>query len=159
MYYSNDTTSVDHICHRWLTGTLAHWLTGSLHCLLSGTLAGPHCLLSGHCVAGPHCLLSGHCVAGPHCLLSGQCVAGPHCLLSGQCVAGPHCLLSGQCVAGPWIGGASMAKTEVGGDNLGEPIPHDYLRPVQQEAESGVFIMPYGDGWGSGAVLTTNASS
>lgn len=37
-----------------------------------------------------------------------------------------------------------MALTEVGGDNLGEPIPHDYLRSVQQQAESGVFILPYG---------------
>jgi len=40
-----------------------------------------------------------------------------------------------------------MAMTEVGGDNLGEPIPHDYLRPVQQQAESGTFIMPFGAAW------------
>ena len=38
-------------------------------------------------------------------------------------------------LSAPWIGGASIAKTECGGDNLGEPIPHDYLMPVQREAE------------------------
>lgn len=61
-------------------------------------------------------------------------------------------------LSGPWIGGASMALTEVGGDNLGEPIPHDYLMPVQREAESGVFIMPYGSddsAWGSGPMVIT----
>lgn len=48
-----------------------------------------------------------------------------------------------------------MAKTEVGGDNLGEPIPHDYLKQVQQEAESGVFIMPYGPSWGQDPMVQT----
>ena len=50
-------------------------------------------------------------------------------------------------LSSPWVGGARMTMTEIGGDNLGEPIPHDYLRPVQQEAESGTFIMPYGEAW------------
>jgi len=50
-------------------------------------------------------------------------------------------------LSSPWVGGARMTMTEVGGDNLGEPIPHDYLRPVQQEAESGTFIMSYGEAW------------
>ena len=49
-------------------------------------------------------------------------------------------------VSAPWAGDAQMAKAEVGGDNLGEPIPHDYLRSVQQQAESGVFLLPYGTG-------------
>ena len=59
-------------------------------------------------------------------------------------------------LSAPWIGGASMAKTECRGDNLGEPIPHDYLMPVQREAESGVFIMPAGsEGWTSDPMVMT----
>lgn len=60
-------------------------------------------------------------------------------------------------LSAPWIGGAAMALTEIGGDNLDEPIPHDYLMPVQRESESGVFIMPYNttEGWGSDPMVTT----
>lgn len=56
-------------------------------------------------------------------------------------------------ISSPWAGAARMALTEVGGDNLGIPVvPHDYLKPVQQAAESGVFLLPAGDAaWGGGA--------
>lgn len=48
-----------------------------------------------------------------------------------------------------------MSLTEVGGDNLGEPITHVYLMPVQREVESGVFIMPYGEILGEGPIVQT----
>lgn len=58
-------------------------------------------------------------------------------------------------LSGPWIGAAGMIKTEIGGNTLGEPIPHDYLRPVQQQSESGVFLLPYGEGWADATVVST----
>ncbi len=45
-------------------------------------------------------------------------------------------------LAGVWGGAAKMALALVSGDNMGAPVPHDYVRPVQRSAASGVWMLP-----------------
>jgi len=46
-------------------------------------------------------------------------------------------------ISPPFAGAVPMVVSDVGGDTLGVPIiPHDYLKPVQCSAPSGVYLLP-----------------
>eukprot|EP00747_Dinoflagellata_sp_TGD_P195105 gnl/TRDRNA2_/TRDRNA2_63283_c0_seq1.p1 gnl/TRDRNA2_/TRDRNA2_63283_c0~~gnl/TRDRNA2_/TRDRNA2_63283_c0_seq1.p1 ORF type:complete len:446 (-),score=67.18 gnl/TRDRNA2_/TRDRNA2_63283_c0_seq1:35-1336(-) len=45
-------------------------------------------------------------------------------------------------MSGPWAGGIAQAESYLGGYTFGLPLPHDYIRQVQVNASSGVFISP-----------------
>jgi len=60
--------------------------------------------------------------------------------------------------AGPWLGGATQASAYLGGWNLGLPswlIPHDYVKPVQVNATSGVWISPHPLAFGNRTIVVT----
>ena len=51
-------------------------------------------------------------------------------------------------IAGVWAGSAAMAQSLVSGFDFGIPfVPHDYVRPVQRNASSGIFLLPSIDAW------------
>lgn len=61
-------------------------------------------------------------------------------------------------LSSPWMGGANLVESYLGGWTLGLPswlIPHDYVRPVQVNASSGVMISPHPKAFGSMPIVQT----
>lgn len=61
-------------------------------------------------------------------------------------------------MAGPWMGAARQASSYMGGDTLGLPtwlIPHDYVKAVQVNASSGIWLSPNPGAWGKRPVIST----
>ncbi|CAJ1404798.1 unnamed protein product [Effrenium voratum] len=61
-------------------------------------------------------------------------------------------------LSGPWTGGASQVMAYLGGWTLGLPswlVPHDYVRPVQVNASSGVWMTPHPKGFGNRTLVVT----
>jgi len=61
-------------------------------------------------------------------------------------------------LSGPWLGSSMQAKAYIGGDTLGVPIlSHDYVKPVQVNASSGVWLAPNPMAFGETPIITTPA--
>lgn len=61
-------------------------------------------------------------------------------------------------VSGPWLGSTMQVNAYLGGWNLDEPswmLPHDYVKPVQVNASSGVWLSPSAMAFGDAAIVTT----
>jgi len=61
-------------------------------------------------------------------------------------------------LSGPWLGAARQASSYTGGDTLGLPtwlVPHDYVKPVQVNATSGVWLSPHPKGFGDVPIIST----
>eukprot|EP00438_Fugacium_kawagutii_P017967 Skav216375 [mRNA] locus=scaffold3826:12393:14801:+ [translate_table: standard] len=61
-------------------------------------------------------------------------------------------------LSSPWMGGANLVESYLGGWTLGLPtwlIPHDYVRPVQVNASSGVMISPHPKAFGDMPIVQT----
>lgn len=61
-------------------------------------------------------------------------------------------------VSGPWLGATMQANAYLGGWDLDEPtwlVPHDYVKAVQVNASSGVWLSPSPMAFGDAAIVTT----
>lgn len=61
-------------------------------------------------------------------------------------------------LSGPWVGGASQMEAYLGGNTLGLPtwiVPHDYVKPVQVNATSGVWLSPSPLAFGTEVLVKT----
>jgi lysophospholipase-3 len=61
-------------------------------------------------------------------------------------------------LSGPWLGATMQVNAYLSGWNLGEPsflVPHDYVKPVQVNASSGVWLSPSPLAFGNDAIVTT----
>eukprot|EP00931_Biecheleriopsis_adriatica_P047269 TRINITY_DN27223_c0_g1_i3.p1 TRINITY_DN27223_c0_g1~~TRINITY_DN27223_c0_g1_i3.p1 ORF type:complete len:355 (+),score=56.96 TRINITY_DN27223_c0_g1_i3:38-1102(+) len=61
-------------------------------------------------------------------------------------------------LSGPWMGGATQVSAYLGGWTLGLPkwlLPHDYVKKVQVNASSGVWLSPHPGAFGDLPLATT----
>mmetsp|Transcript_54691 Transcript_54691/g.97575 ORF Transcript_54691/g.97575 Transcript_54691/m.97575 type:complete len:424 (+) Transcript_54691:47-1318(+) len=61
-------------------------------------------------------------------------------------------------LSGPWMGGATQVSAYLGGWTLGMPswlVPHDYVKKVQVNASSGVWLTPHPKAFGDKIVAST----
>merc|ERR1712137_441417 len=59
-------------------------------------------------------------------------------------------------LSGPWLGGTMQLNAYLRGYNEGESfIPHDYVRPVQVNASSGVWLTPSPMAFGDTPIVST----
>lgn len=61
-------------------------------------------------------------------------------------------------LSSPWMGGSNLLQSYLGGWTLGFPtwlIPHDYVRPVQVNASSGVWMSPHPKAFGNMPIVQT----
>lgn len=61
-------------------------------------------------------------------------------------------------LSGPWMGGATQVGAYLGGWTLGLPkwlLPHDYVKPVQVNASSGVWLTPHPRAFGNLVLAST----
>eukprot|EP00933_Yihiella_yeosuensis_P037606 TRINITY_DN31596_c0_g2_i1.p1 TRINITY_DN31596_c0_g2~~TRINITY_DN31596_c0_g2_i1.p1 ORF type:complete len:432 (+),score=75.97 TRINITY_DN31596_c0_g2_i1:62-1357(+) len=61
-------------------------------------------------------------------------------------------------LSGPWMGSTTQVAAYLGGYTLGMPkwlFPHDYVKPVQVNATSGVWLSPHPKAFGSRTLVRT----
>lgn len=61
-------------------------------------------------------------------------------------------------VSGPWLGSTMQANAYLGGYTMGMPswlLPHDYVKKVQVNATSGVWLSPHSLAFGDAPIVTT----
>jgi len=63
-------------------------------------------------------------------------------------------------LAGPWMGSIEQVTSYLGGNTLGVGfVPHDYVRAIQVNATSGVWLSPHPKAFGNATIVTTPSRS